>query len=166
MLYNILPLYSFEIKEEIKSMNLDARVWGPHFWYFLHTASLCYPHHPSPSDKRQYYNLIQNLPLFMPSSDIGKSFGRLLDLYPVTPFLDTRESFVRWVHFIHNKVNQELDKPIISIEEFYKSYYDAYKPLRLISKEQKRINTILKHLLLCACLVVVIFYLNNKGCCF
>jgi hypothetical protein len=41
----------------------------------------------------------------------------LLDLYPVTPYLDTKEDFVGWMHDIHNRVNDILDKPTMSLEE-------------------------------------------------
>ena len=26
-----------------------------------------------------------------------------LDQYPVTPYLDSRESFIKWMYFIHNQ---------------------------------------------------------------
>ena len=26
---------------------LDPAVWGPHFWFFLHTLALTYPNHPN-----------------------------------------------------------------------------------------------------------------------
>jgi len=142
-------------------IDLNAKVWGPHFWYFLHTITLGYPHNPTSSEKRQYYNLVQNLPLFIPLGDISKSFGRLLDLYPVVPFLESRESFVRWMHFMHNKINQELDKPIMSLETFYKEYYEAYKPIRLLAKESGRLFTIAKHIAICILLFLFILYCNK-----
>ena len=144
-----------------QDVELDAKVWGPHFWYFLHTISLGYPHNPTSAEKRQYYNLVQNLPLFLPVSDISKSFGHLLDMYPVTPFLDSRESFVRWMHFVHNKINQKLEKPVLSIEGFYKEYYEAYKPIRLLAKESGRYMSILKHVFICGILLAVIVYLQK-----
>jgi hypothetical protein len=66
------------------------------------------------------------MPLFIPVSEIGNKFSNLLDKYPVTPYLDTRESFIRWVHFIHNKINVSLGKEEVSFLksiDIYKSYY-------------------------------------------
>jgi len=114
-------------------MNFEPDVWGPHYWFFLHTIAHSYPESPNAVTKRKYYDLIQNMPLFIPVSEIGNKFSNLLDKYPVTPYLDSRESFVRWVHFIHNKVNVSIGKEEISFLksiDIYKSYYKA-KPFVL-----------------------------------
>ena len=42
---------------------------------------------------------------FMPIEEIGNSFSKFIDKYPVTPYLESRQSLVRWTHFIHNKIN-------------------------------------------------------------
>ena len=55
--------------------------------------------------------------MFIPIEDIGNTFSQLLDKYPVTPYLDSRESFMKWVHFIHNKINVALDQPELTMEE-------------------------------------------------
>ena len=64
----------------------------------------------------------------MPIDKIANEFSELLEQYPITPYLDNRESFVRWTWFIHNKINEKLEKPKITLEEFYKQYYENYKP--------------------------------------
>jgi hypothetical protein len=114
-------------------MNFEPDVWGPHYWFFLHTIAHSYPESPNAVTKRKYYDLIQNMPLFIPVSEIGNKFSNLLDKYPVTPYLDSRESFIRWVHFIHNKVNVSIGKEEVSFLksiDIYKSYYKA-KPFVL-----------------------------------
>jgi hypothetical protein len=68
------------------------------------------------------------MPLFIPDSDIGDRFSNLLDKYPVSPYLGSRESFVRWVHFIHNKVNVLLGKDEMSLLESIDVYFAQYKP--------------------------------------
>ena len=86
-------------------MEFDPTVWGPHYWFFMHTIAHSYPTHPNEVTKRKYYDTIQNMPLFIPVADVGDRFSQLLDKYPVSPYLGSRESFVRWVHFIHNKLS-------------------------------------------------------------
>lgn len=68
------------------------------------------------------------MPLFLPNSDIGDWFARLLDKYPVSPYLGKRESFIRWTVFIHNKVNILLGKPEMDLEDAVASYNRAYMP--------------------------------------
>jgi hypothetical protein len=106
---------------------LDPKVWGPHYWFFLHTLAMTYPHHPNSVTKKKYYEFIQNLPLFLPVEEVSGEFSKLLDKYPITPYLDNRDSFVRWMHFIHNKINEKLEKPQISLNDFFIKYYDEYK---------------------------------------
>lgn len=111
----------------MSSIYLDPKVWGPHYWFFLHTLAMTYPHHPNTITKKKYYELIQNLPLFLPVEEISGEFSKLIDKYPVTPYLDNRDSLVRWMHFIHNKINVKLEKPEISLNEFFVKYYNNYK---------------------------------------
>ena len=62
-----------------------------------------YPDSPNPITKRKYYDLIQNIPLFIPDVEMGDNFSVFLDKYPVSPYLCSRDSFMRWVHFIITK---------------------------------------------------------------
>lgn len=107
--------------------NFDPNVWGPHYWFFLHTVAHTYPPVPNAVTKRKYYDLIQNMPLFLPDPEMGNRFSALLDLYPVSPYLDGRDSFVRWVHFIHNKVNVSLGEEELNLAEGIAAYMDKYK---------------------------------------
>lgn len=107
---------------------LDPKVWGPHYWFFLHTLAMTYPNHPNAVTKKKYYEFIQNLPLFLPVEEISTAFSKLIEKYPITPYLDNRDSFVRWMHFIHNKINTTLEKPQLSLNDFFVQYYNEYKP--------------------------------------
>jgi hypothetical protein len=86
----------------------------------------------------------------------------LIDKYPITPYLDNRDSFVRWMHFIHNKINEKLEKPQISLNDFFVEYYDAYK-----SKDEKFIEfyKLRSKLIYGGILVIIlgsIYYLYDK----
>ena len=116
-------------------MELDAKIWGPHYWFVLHTIALNYPLFPNETIKKKYYDFIQNLPLFIPIVDMGNAFSLILDSYPVTPYLDSRESFIKWMHFIHNKINLALGIPEKTLEETLHSYYEFYKLPEITIKE-------------------------------
>ena len=79
----------------MKPSDLNAEVWGPHYWHFLHTVAFSYPEFPNEVSKRKYYDLIMNFSLFIPDVKMGDKFSEYLDKYPVTPYLDSRESFMR-----------------------------------------------------------------------
>ena len=134
--------------------NFDPTIWGPHYWFFLHTISMCYPNHPNDITKKKYYEFVQNIPLFIPIESISGDFSKLLDKYPVTPYLDNRESFVRWVWFIHNKINQKLEKPEITLNDFYIKYYEYYKPKINIFFEH---NKLIKKIIYFCIIIFIIF---------
>ena len=143
-------------------MTLDPKVWGPHYWFVLHTIAISYPLNPNDVTKKKYYDFVQNIPMFIPVEEIATYFSKLLNEYPVQPYLDSRESFIKWFWFIHNKVNEKLEKPVITLNEFYSKYYEQYKStnekLLQYYKIKQKIIFIVLLLLLCG----LIYYLYDK----
>jgi len=100
------------------------------------------------------------MPLFIPVEELGNKFSAMLDKYPVSPYLDNRDSFVRWVHFIHNKYNVLLGKPEISLPLALELYRDQYEEKGFIKLKQWKYK---KHLLflsliLFCCLIIYYLY--------
>jgi hypothetical protein len=149
----------FSILEEDK---FDPAVWGPHYWFFLHTVSHTYPLYPNSVTKRKYYDLIQNMALFIPNEKIGNDYNKLLDNYPVTPYLANRDSFIRWVHFIHNRINKLLDKEEITLFEALDNYRSLYKSkqVKLSEKYNIRKEYILGSFTI-ICIIFIIYLYND-----
>ena len=144
------------------NLQLDPNIWGPHYWFFLHTLAISYPHHPNAVTKKKYYELIQNLPLFIPIETIGNDFIKLLDEYPVTAYLDNRESLIKWMHFIHNKINAKLEKPAITLGKFYENYYEAYKPTNVKMMEYYKLRQKIIYIIVICFIIGAIYYLYDK----
>ena len=137
-------------------------IWGPHYWFVLYTIALSYPLHINECTKKKYYDFITNLPLFLPVPDIGGVFSKFLDAYPVTPYLDSRESLSKWVHFIHNKINSYLGKPELTYYDALNKYYEHYK-LKEIKKNDERKNKekyIFGALIIVIILVIIYLYIK------
>ena len=66
--------------------------------------------------------------MFIPDNEISGYFESLIDEFPVTPYLDNRNTFVRWVVFIHNQINIKLKKPKITLKKALYNYYLQYVP--------------------------------------
>jgi hypothetical protein len=143
-------------------MGLDPKIWGPHYWFFLHTIAISYPHRPNTITKKKYYDFIHNIPMFIPVENIASYFSQLLDQYPVSPYLDSRDAFIRWMHFIHNKINQKLEKPSISLSKFYENYYEAYKPNDLKMREYYRTKSKIIYFVLISIFIGTIVYFYEK----
>jgi len=140
-------------------MIFDQNVWGPHYWFFLHTIAEAYPLTPNEVTKRKYYDLIQNMPLFIPIAEMGNKFSEMLDKYPVSPYLDNRDSFVRWVHFIHNKFNVMLGKNEVLFADALEQYRTEYKPKPVYLHERIHIRRQYVHIILIlVCLFLIYVY--------
>ena len=146
----------------MSSAYLDPKIWGPHYWFFLHTISMSYPIHPNAVTKKKYYDFVQNIPLFIPVESMAGEFSKLLDQYPVQPYLDNKESFIRWMWFIHNKINKKLEKPQISLNDFYVNYYEEYKPINEKMSEYYKIRGKLIYSGIIASIFGGIYYLYDK----
>jgi|TARA_B110000285_G_scaffold94403_1_gene107772 hypothetical protein len=142
--------------------SFDPIVWGPHYWFFLMTLAISYPLKANETTQKKYYDFITNLPLFIPHPNIGNNFSKLLDKYPVSPYLEGKDSFLKWIHFIHNKINVEIGKDEQTLTESLDIYYELYKPKELILREQIKYR---KKLLFVTIIIVLVgggYYLYKK----
>ena len=103
-------------------MYSDISIWGPHYWFFIHSIAFNYPKNPNSITKKKYYDFFYNLPLFIPDVEISNKFIKILKSWPLSPYLDSRDNLLTWTHFIHNKVNSEINKKTISFSEFIEKY--------------------------------------------
>ena len=108
------------------SLDIDPNIWGKSFWYTLHTISFTYPDTPNDTAKKKYYDLIQNLPLFLPNTKISNEFIELLDKYPVKPYLDSKAMFIKWMHFIHNEINKLNNKAPLPYDDYIKNITQSF----------------------------------------
>ena len=140
----------------------DPVVWGPHFWFMLMTLAVSYPLKANEVTQKKYYDFLTNLPLFIPHPQIGNKFSDLMDKYPVSPYLEGKDSFLKWVHFIHNKINTQIGKDEMTLTEALDAYYEQYKPKEIILREQVKYR---KKLIFGAIIVGLIiggYYLYTK----
>ena len=143
-------------------MNLNPDIWGPHYWFVLYTIAISYPINPNDVTKKKYYDFIQNLPLFIPIPNIGNNFSQFIDKYPVTPYLDSRESFTKWVHFIHNKINIYLGKSEMTYYDAMNNYYENYKETNIKRDQERRNHGKYIFYTIIIILIIVIITLVNK----
>ena len=137
-------------------MHYDPNVWGPYYWFFLMTIAMTYPKYPNDTIKRKYYDLIQNMPVFIPSTEIGNKFSELLDKYPVTPYLTNRDSFIHWVYFMHNRINYMTGKEEISYDAAVEKYLAEYQPKPVSLSDKFKVQ---KKYILLAFLIICFFFI-------
>jgi len=143
-------------------MGLDPKVWLPHFLFVMQTIAISYPAYPNDTSKKKYYDLIQNMALFLPDYPLGNEFLKLLDQFPLTPYLSSRLSFMKWTHFVRNKLNQLIKAPQVDFYDNLENYYDAYKPKEFVDRDtQKKRKKYIQFTVLLA-FVIAIVYIYKK----
>lgn len=103
---------------------MDAKKWGPHLWFYMHTISFNYPDNPNFNDKSNYLNFYNSLKTTIPCEKCKNHYSSHLLQNP--PRLETRDSLVKWTIDLHNQVNETLGKRKWDYQEaldLYKRYY-------------------------------------------
>jgi hypothetical protein len=138
---------------------MDPTIWGPPYWFFLHNVAFNYPNYPTTIQKKIHYRLIHNFHEFIPNKTIGSLFLKLIDKYPITPYLDSQKDFIKWMHFIHNKINIRLDKPTITLSEHYQQFHALYEP------KESKLKRCLKeryHIIFIMVIILFVMYATSR----
>jgi len=118
-----------------------------------------YPLQPKENDKIHYKTFFESLQYTIPCSVCRKNYVRHLKEAPIDNALDSRKKLVHWLIDIHNMVNGETGKKILSYDTVIRKYEMVYgRKLKLEGLEDNdEDDTSLSHNLL--------FESNNLGNC-
>ena len=125
---------------------MDSKIWGPYFWFTLHTVTLAYPNNPTYEDRRHYNDFFLSLQNILPCNLCKQHYKEHLREFPVSTHLDNKEDLVKWCFNLHNKVNISLNKDLFSYDDFRDKYRKIYSPT-IIEKviNPENINKYKKH---------------------
>jgi len=101
---------------------MPPEVWGPIFWATMHIAAMGFADEPSYAEKRAAKEFYSAMVYMLPCPICRDHFKEILTALPVDTWLDNRTSLSEWVWMVHNQVNQRLQKPTLTQEEFHKRY--------------------------------------------
>ena len=83
----------------------------------------------------------------------------MLDKYPLTPYLGSKDSLIRWVNFIQNKYNDLLGKPSVSLDEAMQEYFDNYMPKPVYLHQQLKMRRYYLHVaFILGCLALIYYW--------
>lgn len=86
----------------------------------MHTMVARFPEKPSPDDRKSLETFVYLFSRLYPCGDCARHFRGLLAQYP--PQTSSRNAAAGWLCFVHNLVNERLEKPIFDcnkIGDFY-----------------------------------------------
>ena len=131
-------------------MNFSPEVWGPHFWYTLHTISFSYPEHPTSTDMRRYREFYELFAHLLPCDSCRLHYKSMMSQYPIDGHLNDRDSLSRWVVFLHNQVNKRLGRKYMPYEDVVELYRRWFNQNEIRSKT-------MNFALLCGILMIAYF---------
>lgn len=105
---------------------MDPNIWGPKFWFSLHSVSFTYPFYPDEVDKIRYKTFFEMLEYVLPCVVCRVNYAKNIKSYPIDNHLKDRKSLAYWVIDIHNMVNVENGKPAITHQEAISIYEKIY----------------------------------------
>ena len=88
--------------------NADPKTWGPALWIFLHNMAANYPDSPSPQHQASCRQFIFALRYLLPCKVCRDHFNSLLASRQ--PSIGSATELQDWVLWLHNKVNEKLEK--------------------------------------------------------
>ena len=107
---------------------LETAVWVRHYWFVALTVCLSYPIHPDENIKKQYYELYQNIFLYLPANDDIRPYYSYIERFPITPYLDSHDALLKWLFFVRNQITDSLGMERQTRHSLMKEYYDEYIP--------------------------------------
>lgn len=111
--------------------NLSPNVWGPCAWIFLHSISYSYPENPTENHKKEYLDFLNSLTHVIPCENCRQHFSEYIIENP--PKLNSRDEFSEWLIDLHNNVNMDNKKNILTYEDVHKKYMELYE-------DEKKLN--------------------------
>lgn len=89
---------------------MNTQFWGPPGWELLHILTFNYPKKPTEKQKTEWELFFKSIGFVLPCKYCRESYKFFLKENDTLfkNFWDKRESVIKWLYLIHNKVNNKL----------------------------------------------------------
>ena len=112
-------------------------VWGPIFWFFLHTMSFNYPNNPTLETKKQYRDFILSLQHILPCRYCRENLTLNFKKLPLTMNeMKNRETFSRYIYNLHEVVNTMLKKKSNLSYEDVRDRFEIFRAKCIVEKKK------------------------------
>lgn len=150
-------------------------VWGPHGWKFIHYITLGYPYNAKPEERQKYKDFFYLLSDVIPCSICGHNYATHLEIKPLTDdILKNKMDFINWGIDMHNLVNKDNRKKVLTYEDGLHKILDCTKDCKYIENVEflnnenkleppKKKNKDFIFIFVIVILVFIIFYQYGKN---
>lgn len=107
-----------------QSDKANPKVWGPSYWYTLHTSAAFYPLEANPIVKDRMKNRILAIPYEIPCSNCRIHAINFIEKHRdgLDKIVSGRHELGAFYVDFHNQVNKRYNKPLWTYEQAYKLY--------------------------------------------
>lgn len=132
-------------------MGISPKRWGREGWKFIHYVALTYPSKPTEKDKAKYLKFFESLQDVLPCEICASHFREHMKQHPIK--METNRELFNWTVDIHNIVNTQNGKKILTYDEAFDELF----------KDDKEINPdILKGIAFSSVVITIITLLSKQ----
>ena len=118
----------FSEKDYNSGEGMITYIWGPPFWYILHTISFNYPINPTNKEKKDYYNFYNNLQNILPCKPCRDNLKIHYDKFPLNNnVFKNRYNLSKYIYNLHELVNTLLNKKSNLSYENVRDIYEQFR---------------------------------------
>ena len=103
---------------------MDPNLWGPSGWYFLHSLTYSYPDNPTKKEEDAAIQFFNSLGTLLPCTVCKVNYDKHFKENNIANCVSSRNELIKWLIDIHNQVNMDNGKPMVS----YKSVLNSVPP--------------------------------------
>jgi hypothetical protein len=97
-------------------IEMPPTIWGPFFWNTIHIMTLAYPKDPDEQTQQAAKNFFYSLQYLLPCDICKEHYKKHLEEDP--PVVSSQKEIILYAFNLHNKVNKDLGKSVITYGEF------------------------------------------------
>ena len=106
-----------------QSSNINFKLCDFSTWKFLFSIAEGYPENPSIQDMFHYKRFFNYLRLIFPCPIYKKYYSQLFNDIIIDSYLKNNHSLFVWILKIYNKINLQINRPILTILSVKKKYF-------------------------------------------
>ena len=112
------------------------------FWNTIYLFVKSYPiHNPTKLIRKKFYLFFFTLSNFIPNETIKSNLNFFIKKYPISPYLDNRLNLLKWVNFIHNRMDKKYGMTPITLKERLENFNKTFfPPIKKTFKSKLTIN--------------------------
>tara|TARA_B100001093_G_scaffold340017_1_gene324797 strand:- start:2654 stop:3097 length:444 start_codon:yes stop_codon:yes gene_type:complete len=120
---------------------MDALIWGPVTWNFLHFLSISYPDKPSKIDVEKNKTFLKTLGDILPCIKCRDHYKNNISKYNIENELQSKDTYMKLIWKLHNDTNVFLKKKTMTFKLFLKEYqkiidYGHFNPIDLYNENR------------------------------